>query len=569
MIPQLGNASARFRPCSHSVGVIGLQAMLPAVLSAMLLAGGAATVSASPYTWQHTYLGDAVGDQFGYAVATAGDVNDDGYADFLIGANVNDDEILSGGKAYLYLGGADYPTTTTVSYAGTLQRGYVGGAVAGGGDLNDDGFGDWVAGAPGIGVDGTHPGRAYVFLGGDPPDAVPDLVLEGEVAGGQFGAAVCLVPDLDGDGYADLVVGAPRAGDGRVYVYRGGPLPLDDTPDRVLHARADDRRFGKSLAALPDQNGDGRDELLVGVPRSSEAATWAGAVLLYHGTADLDTVPDMVFLGEVAGDEFGTSLAVSPDADGDGQQDLIVGAQFANAGLMVDAGKAYLFRAGTVLDSTADLTFTGSGTEDRLGAAVAARLDWNGDAAGDIAVGAPDYDDAGTLDAGACYVFFGGGMLDATADTMIVGPGSGVHLGTSAAGGGDIRHNGRGALLVGGYNGSDAGRVLLFGSDELPTAAPDGVPALRARLLNPWPNPFNPQVETRLLLEDSGHWRIAVFDLRGRRVALLSDGLLQAGEHPVAWNGRMTNGRSSPSGPYLIRATGPAGHLRMPVTLVR
>ena len=71
-----------------------------------------------------------------------------------------------------------------------------------------------------------------------------------------------------------------RAGDGLVAIYRGGPRPLDGTADRILHARPDDRRFGKALASLPDHNGDMRDELIVGIPRSSEAATWAGAVLL-------------------------------------------------------------------------------------------------------------------------------------------------------------------------------------------------------------------------------------------------------------------------------------------------
>ncbi|MFQ5599951.1 MAG: FlgD immunoglobulin-like domain containing protein [Candidatus Krumholzibacteriia bacterium] len=536
------------------------------VLAGMI--GAALTSRAPPLVLQRTYLGDAELDQFGFCVGPAGDVDADGFADFLVGANVNDEAILSGGKIYLYLGGVDYPDSAVVTYAGNIERENVGAAVHGGADLNGDGYDDWVAGAPGLGSSGTDPGRVYVFWGGASPDGVPDLVIPGDLAGGQFGAAVCLVRDLDGDGTGDLVVGAPRAGDGRVYIYRGDPVSFDGVPERILHARPGDRRFGRALAWLPDDDADGRDDLLVGVPRSSQAATWAGAALLYRGTADLDSVPDLVLLGEAAGDEFGSSLFAGADLDADGEADVLVGAPAANPSSMVDAGKAYVFRAGPALDPIPDLILSGSVIGDRFGSAVAGGFDWDGDGAADLAVGAPDHD-AGGAGAGACFVFLGGALLDAAADSTLLGSAAGVHLGRAVASAGDVRRNGRGTLLVGGYNASAAGRALLFGSDAVPTSAHLPQPGLRARLLPAWPNPFNPRVRTELHLDAPGFWVVDVFDARGRRVTRLWSGWLEPGRHPLHWNGTGLRGRPVASGVYRIRAAGPAAPRSRTVTLIR
>ncbi len=520
-------------------------------------------------TLQHIYFGEAVADQFGFALARAGDVNGDGFEDFLVGANVNDEAITSGGRAYLFLGGWDYPLATGLTFTGEVERGYAGGAVAGGADLNQDGYADWAVGAPGMGADGTHPGRVYVFLGGAEPDALPELILEGDTPAGQFGAAVCLVPDLDGDGYGDLVVGAPRAGNGRVFIFRGGPVPWDGMPDRLMHARQGDERFGKALAYLPDDDGDGRDDLLVGAPRSSQVAAWAGATLVFRGTADLDTVPDLTLLGEAAGDEFGSSLSAGRDLDGDGEPDLLVGAPLANVSGQVDVGKAYLFRGGGTLDHLPDLIFTGQLSGDRFGKSVGIGFDWNGDGYADMAVGASGFDNGESVDAGACLVYLGGDLLDAQADTIIDGGGTQVHLGMSTVDGGDIRHNGRATLLVGGYHAADTGRVMLFGSAEPPTAVGEGPSLVPAGLAAPWPNPFNPQVQTCLTLREPGFWRLAVYDLRGRQVRQLGADWFSAGQYSFFWNGTDEQGTPQPSSRYFLQARGPRGSLCQPLTLIR
>ena len=480
-------------------------------LGCFALAGLAATAGpaasfAEPFALQRTYVSEAPLDQFGFAVQAAGDVDADGFADFLVGANVNDSRAAGGGEVYLYRGGSNYPSTAAISYGGPVAGANCGAAVCGGADLDGDGYDDWAVGAPGLGTTGNDAGRVYVFRGGAIPDAEPALVIQGSVPGGQFGAAVLLVPDLDGDGYGDLVVGAPRAGNGELRIYRGGPA-LDATADRVIHARAQDSRFARSLAWLPDDNGDGRNELLVGAPHSSQAGTWAGAVVLYRGTAALDSIPDLVLLGQAAGDEFGTSLAAGADLDGDGAGDVVVGAPSANLNGVADAGKAYVFRGGAALDVTPDATVTGNANS--------------------------------------------------------------AHLGMSLASAGDVRHNTRGALIAGGFGPTDGGQALLLASNDVPSSAFEG-PVARTALLQPgWPNPTRGGVRSALHVPSGGQWAVDVFDARGRHVARVLSAWLPAGVQGFEWNGRDDRGTRVAAGVYCVRAHGDTGAASTRVTLLR
>ncbi len=542
-----------------------LTILLPIICFLLLPAGA----PAAPMSLQQSWSGEVVADQFGIAIAAVGDVNGDYFEDFLVGANVNDQLAQSGGRIYLYLGGVTYPTTPDLTFAGDVVRGYVGGAVAGGLDLNGDQYDDFVVGAPGLGPDDQAPGRAFVFYGGPTPDAVPDAILDGVVPAGQFGQAVALVPDWNGDGYADLAVGAPRAGNGTVSIFLGGPAGVSLSPDVVIHARPGDSRFGKSLASLADHNDDQRGELLVGVPRSFEAATWAGAVLLFEGAAIPDTTADLVLLGENAGDEFGTSLSADGDVDGDGLPDILVGAPFANPGLLVDAGRAYLFGTSGGLDAAPDLILAGSQTEERFGYDVTLGFDWDGDGQPDLAVGAPDRMSGGLALAGEVEIHFGGAVLDTVPDAFIAGDAAGLHLGTSVSAGGDLQGSGGTTLCTGGYNAVNAGEVWVHGRDEGHVVAVPLPQLSSARLAAPWPNPANPATSVALELQRGGHWRISVHDLRGNLVAVLHDGDLGAGQSVWQWRGNTRQGVPAASGKYLVRAVGEGGQLVQGLALIR
>ncbi len=535
------------------------------VLAALLTLSWTPWAEAAPFVLQKHYLGEQLLDQYGFSVSSAGDVDGDGFDDYLVGANVNDELVTSGGKVYLYRGGVVLPDSTLFTFAGDRQREYLGGCVAGAGDLNGDGLADWAVGAPGPGVTGTLPGRVFVFLGSDPIDMVPDFILEGVTPGGQFGAALAMDGDLNGDGYDDLAVGAPRDSSGVVYLFFGG-AGFTPVAGDTLFARAVDQRFGKALCYWKGQGDAGADGLVVGAPRSSDAATWAGAALLYRGGPAFDRQADLVIGGRSAGDALASALDGSTDLDGDGAADLLVGAPHADVGLSADAGKAYLFSAAP-LDTTFDRSWAGSWDGGRFGSSVAAGFHWDDDASPDLVVGAP-YAGTPTTEEGAIYVFAGGVAPPSAPLDSLMGPVSSSHLGISCADAGDIQHDGRSAMIAGGYNGGDTGRALLFSAPGRGTPAPS--PRTRfARLSRPWPNPFNPRVQFRLELPQTGAWTIEVFDQRGRKVDRLYDGRLQAGPHVFVWDGRSAQGFEVPSGVYHLRARGRQEELVQTMTLIR
>ena len=166
-----------------------------------------------------TLTGGAVNNYFGITVATAGDVNGDGYADVVVGAQGYSSSI---GRAYVYLGTASgLPTAAATTLTGEAASNLFGGSVAPAGDVNGDGYADVVVGAKGY---STSTGRVYVYLGSATGLATPAATtLTGEAASDEFGGSVAPAGDVNGDGYADLVVGARRysSSTGRAYVYLG------------------------------------------------------------------------------------------------------------------------------------------------------------------------------------------------------------------------------------------------------------------------------------------------------------------------------------------------------------
>ena len=522
-----------------------------------LIQFGGSVHAAEPFSLQRTWVGESTLDQFGIAVAGVGDLDGDGREDVVVGANVHDSGATSAGRAYRFHGASPLPTVHDLAVDGSELRGYLGQALAGGGDFDGDGYADWAVGAPGPGGDGTRPGSVFVILGGPAADSEPDLRVDGVVAGGQFGAALDLRGDLDGDGRADLVIGAPRAGAGEVAIVWGHEITSPvKAPDRVLRPdSSDDDRFGFAVATLGDADGDGRDELLIGAPRSSRVATWAGAVLVHFGTATLDSVPDLVLLGVEGGEEFGRAIATGGDLDGDGSYDVVVGAPFANSNGLLDSGRAVVFRGGIDFDVFADAGVVGEAVDDRFGTAVASGFDWDGDGTDDLAAGAPGHSSVASM-AGAVYVFAGMPSVGANpihVERPVITSG---YLGTSLANGGDVfgaASAGRGSLLAGGYEAGGAGRVLAFASESSATSAP--ATAARVHLSAPRPNPFNPRTVFELTVSRAADWTVAAFDSRGRRVSTLWSGPLDPGTHPIVWDALDPRGADLPSGVYFVRAS--------------
>ncbi|MEZ4652609.1 MAG: VCBS repeat-containing protein [Candidatus Eisenbacteria bacterium] len=349
---------------------------------------------------------------FGQVVAVVGDINADGYDDVLVGAPQDDTGGLGAGAAYLYFGGPAMDWTPDVIMTGNSGNAF-GASVSGAGDANGDGYLDFLVGATGA---AGGDGRAYLFLGGPGVDGVADVTfVPFESSPFEFGASVAALGDVSGDGYDDVGVGNP-GGDQGYHIYYGGP---------GINGQVDDTgpSGGESSTGLGDVNDDGALDYAVGDPSSA-------VVTIRMGRPPFRSSQNWTLRGP-QGSSFGSSIAGHGDLDGDGIEDLAVGAPLDDLG-GADAGRVFVYLGRRSFDDTADLVLTGMDAGDRFGSAVAFVSDLNGDGFDELAVGAP-FATAGGTASGRIAVFFGGPLLDSVPDLVIDGSAQ-DRLGTAVAG---------------------------------------------------------------------------------------------------------------------------------------
>ncbi len=415
--------------------------------------------SASTFALEATFLGCGLGNLYGSAVAGVGDVNADGFADVLIGEAHGLGGEPAPGMAYLHLGAAGgAPAEPADTAGGTEPGGQFGYAVAAAGDVNGDGFADALVGAPGS-TDGTTPGRVFWLVGGPgAPFEWLELPLTGAVPGDRFGAAVAGVGDLNGDGFADVMVGAPAAAvdgigaAGRAFLYLGGPGGPQPEPVWMAQGRGAGAQLGYALAGVGDVNGDGRPDALIGAPWASGSSYRDGRVDLYLGSATgLASRPAWSVTGGRSNAAFGAALAPAGDIDRDGFPDLLIGAP-EHAGTALGQGRAMLFR-GTAqgFGSRPAWTVRGEARDDDLGRGLAGVGDLDGDGFPDLAIGVPGqfFGPTGPHQ-GAVRVYRGGptGPASEPAWTAEGWPAPSA-MGYSVAAAGDTDGDGQPELLVG------------------------------------------------------------------------------------------------------------------------
>ena len=475
-------------------------------------------------------------DYSGVSVSSAGDVNGDGLDDLIVGAYGADPSgNSSAGQSYVVFGKSDGSVvdvsalTAGTSTAGFVINGrgtwdYSGRSVSSAGDVNGDGLDDLI---------GNYGSHSYVVFGKSNGGVVEvsaltagtstaGFVINGPSVGGFGGLSVSSAGDVNGDGLDDLIVGASGAypsGNsyaGQSYVVfgksDGGAVNVStltagtSTAGFVINGQFAWNHSGRSVSSAGDVNGDGLDDLIVGAfGAGSSGNSFAGRSYVVFGKSDGGVVDvsaltagtsaaGFVINGQSMHDSSGWSVSSAGDVNGDGLDDLIVGAFGADPSGNSSAGQSYVVFGksdGSVVNvsaltagtSTAGFVINGQSVDDNSGFSVSSAGDVNGDGLDDLIVGAYGADPSGNSSAGQSYVVFGksdGSVVDvsaltagtSTAGFVINGQSAGDLSGYSVSSAGDVNGDGFDDLIVGAYRADPSGNAsagksyVIFGGTE-------------------------------------------------------------------------------------------------------
>jgi hypothetical protein len=316
-------------------------------------------------------------------------------------------------------------------------------------------------------------------------------VLEGAVALDRFGSSAAHAGDVDGDGYADLAIGAytsspgGRNGAGTVSIFRGGPTGVSAVPSQILEGAAAGDGFGISVDGGGDVDGDGYADLVVGAHAADPGGrTGAGRVVVFHGSATgLGATPRRMLDGVASGDAFGSTVAGIGDVNGDGLGDIAVYAGGADPGGRTDAGAVTVYHGGpTGIGASAARVLEGAASDDRFGRSIALAGDVNADGYADMILGAFAAD-SGPIDSGTAGVYHGSAAgIPALPARLLVGTVVSEFFGYSVSGAGDVNADGFDDVIVGAINSSPGGRMYA-GTARVYHGAATGIPAAAARTL--------------------------------------------------------------------------------------
>ncbi|MFG0316136.1 MAG: integrin alpha [Planctomycetota bacterium JB042] len=405
----------------------------------------------------HTFTGDSPFDEFGEAVDGAGDVDNDGHDDLIVGAHWDDESGVNVGSARVF-SGKDGSILHT--FYGSAANDQLGRAVSGAGDVNNDGFADVIAATPLADVLGNDAGTARVWSG---KDGAVLHTFHGDSAGDGLGFSVSEAGDVDGDGFDDVVVGAYRdsvtfGAAGSVFVFSG----KDGTTLHAFHGDFYQDWLGSSVSGAGDVNGDGFADVVGGAPVANEpglgaAGADAGMVRVWSGK---DGAALFTFYGDSYGHELGTSVGGAGDVNGDGRDDVIAGAPEANSA----AGYA---RVWSGADGAVLHTFVGTLNAGRVGSQVAGAGDVDGDGRSDVIVGAPWDGVVGANGYGTVRIH--SGQTGATLAT-VTGKFGGEFLGDTLGAAGDVDADGVPDFVVG--SNMAAGAAFVLSGGNVPPAHP-------------------------------------------------------------------------------------------------
>ncbi|MGX5853393.1 FG-GAP-like repeat-containing protein [Dyadobacter jiangsuensis] len=419
-----------------------------------------------------TLESDQTEAQFGISVACAGDVNADGYADLLVGARYFDKGQNNEGAAFIYQGTKDGLSTTPVSTLESDQGdAWLGSAVAPAGDVNGDGFSDVLVGSYAFDHGQKDEGSVFVWMGeaSDVTGGSPTIIKYNTTMP-AYGYSISSAGDVNGDGFDDIIVGAHsydngQNNEGAAFIYYGGPTGLDLNSFKIMESNIPGANFGISVSSAGDVNGDGYADVAIGATGFSNGETFEGGVFIYHGsTSGLTNNPTKILESNVINGYMGFTVTNAGDVNGDGYGDIAVGSPKYSDG-QLDEGKFYLFYGSSNGLNNQYFTSQESNQADtHLGSSIASIGDLNSDGYDDIIVGAISFGDD---DRGAATIFFGASSgLNINAPQAITGKNAQEGFGSDVSTGGDINGDGYQDIVVGapGYDNGDGAVYLFYGS---------------------------------------------------------------------------------------------------------
>ncbi len=454
------------------------------------------------------FLGEGMSDYAGFAVSDAGDVNGDGIDDILIGAYGNDVISENAGKTYLVFGnssGFQYDFSLSqadASFVGEGEGDWSGYAVAGGGDVNGDGFDDILIGARYNNQAGTQAGKTYLIFGKNTDWdqnmslSYSDASYLGEFPEDFSGSSLSIAGDVNGDGFDDILIASPgndHGGNmaGKTYLIYGKETGWiwDEylhQADATFYGKANFDVSGSSVSISGDVNGDGFDDIIIGSGNGQEAYIMFGSTSGLMKDTNLSNA-DASLVGEPDSGRAGRSISTGGDVNNDGFDDILIGADLNSEG-GPGFGQSYLVlgrdhgwsRGLSLSNSTA--SFIGEAQNDNSGAVVSIAGDVNGDGFDDILIGAFNNDEGGSS-SGQAYLFFGkrtGWEMDISlsdADISFIGEDQGNSVGISLSGTADVNNDGFDDVLIGanraGPGGSRTGCIYLAFIKSRPTPPGD------------------------------------------------------------------------------------------------
>ena len=470
--------------------------------------------------------GVSAGDESGFNVSSAGDVNGDGFEDLIVGARLDDPNGIDSGASFVVFGKTDGIAVELSDVAagvggfvinGVSTLDFASNGVGGAGDINGDGFADLLVGAYGDDPNGDASGASFVIFGKTDGNAVElstietgigGFVINGVTINDYAGRPINNAGDVNGDGLDDLIIGAGRADpngnfSGSSYVVfgksDGATVELSDveagTGGFVINGASAEDQAGTSVSGAGDVNGDGFADLIVGAFGDDPNGLTSGASFVVFGKSDGTTVElsdveagtgGFVINGVSSDDRSGLSVSGGGDINGDGFADLIVGAALddpngsASGASFVVFGKSdgIAVELSDVEAGTGGFVINGVSADDYAGLTVSSAGDVNGDGFDDLIVGAFG-DDPNGLSSGTSFVVFGKAdgtaveLSDVEAGTggfVINGVSAGDQSGRPVSAAGDVNGDGFDDLIVGARlddpNGIDSGAsFVIFGGD--------------------------------------------------------------------------------------------------------